>query len=44
MTAVLCAHYGMPAVQGFLHNGVPPGVAESLGPAERYHRLNDEKK
>jgi stage II sporulation protein D len=33
MTAVLCAHYGMPAVQGFLHSGVPPGVAESLGPA-----------
>jgi stage II sporulation protein D len=33
MTAVLCAHYGMPAVQGFLHNGVPPGVAENLGPA-----------
>jgi len=32
MTAVLCAHYGMPAVQGFLHNGVPPRVAESLGP------------
>jgi stage II sporulation protein D len=32
MTAVLCGHYGMPAVQGFLHNGVPSGVAESLGP------------
>jgi hypothetical protein len=33
MTAVLCAYYGMPALQGFLHNGVPPGVAENLGPA-----------
>ena len=32
MTAVLCAHYGMPAMRGFLRNGVPSGVAETLGP------------
>jgi hypothetical protein len=33
MTAMLCAHYGMPAVRGFLRNGVPSGVAQTLGPA-----------
>jgi stage II sporulation protein D len=33
MTAVLCSHYGMPAVRGFLRNGVPSGVAQTLGPA-----------
>ena len=35
MTAVLCARYGMPAVRDFLRSGVPPGVAESVGPAQR---------
>ncbi len=33
MTAVLCAHYGITAVRGFLRNGIPSGVAETLGPA-----------
>jgi hypothetical protein len=31
MAAVLCAHYGMPAVRAFLRNGVPPDVIKSLG-------------
>jgi stage II sporulation protein D len=30
MTTVLCTHYGMPAVRGFLRAGVPLGVAASL--------------
>ena len=31
MAALLCAHYGIPAVREFLRKGVPPDAIKSLG-------------